>query len=204
MSVDLAGMDATARVRVDYRLQVPPGVTQVPITLLVPRPVGVTDIVARTPTRILEVDLPASETAQRQGVLRFPGEPPTGALTLIVEYAVERSVRPAGAAVEALVPVLAVDWPPADPLPGTFTARLAVPNTVTLHESFPTTLAGPHSDGERGLWDLELSVLPAYLTVRGRVGEAPLLSLSRAVDGGVLALLLILGLVGWRRLREAV
>jgi hypothetical protein len=81
---------------------------------------------------------------------------------------------------------------------------LAVPGDVALYESFPTTLAGPRPDGERGLWDLELSVLPAYLTVRGRVGTAPLLSLNRVVDGGVLALLLVLGVVGWRRLREAV
>lgn len=202
MSVDLAGFDATAGVRVHYRLWVPPGVTEVPITLLTPRPVAVVDLVARTPTRIVEVDLPSSGTAQRRGLVRFPGGPPAGALSLIFEYRVERSVRPAGAAIDAVVPVLAVDWPPAEPLPGTFRARLTVPGNVAVYESFPTTLTGPRSFGGRGLWDVELSVLPAYVRVRGRVGEPPLLSLGRVVDGGVLALLLVLGMVGWRRLRE--
>jgi hypothetical protein len=202
LQVDLSRPGATAHVRIDYRLRVPPGTTRIPITALVSRPGTIADVSAHTPTRALTVELPESSTAQRSGFVHLPGDRPDGVLTLVVEYEVARSITPARADVLYRVPLVAVDWPPADPLPGTFTGRAMVQPDIHVFESFPTTLAGPLGWTGRSVWAVELSVLPAYLTFRGRLYGPPTFTVPRVVDTSILVLLLLLGLLGWSRLRE--
>jgi len=204
MEVDLSRPGATAHVRIDYRLEVPAGVAQIPITALVAVPTDVSQVQAHTPTRTLPVALPRSNTAQRVGVVRLPGDRPAGPLSLTIEYEVSRAITFDGTGVLYQVPLVVVDWPPSDARPGTFTARATVQPSTWVHESFPTTLAGPVGPPGTSVWEVELSVLPVYLKFRGRTAfEAPLLTLPRVVDTSVLALLLLLGFIGWQHMKDA-
>ena len=72
------------------------------------------------------------------------------------------------------------------------------------YEAFPTALSGLARSGtDPGPSVLELSVLPAYVSLRAARGGAPFLTVPRAVDAFVVALLLVLGVVGWRKMRES-
>jgi len=203
MDVDLTDPRGSATVEVAYLLVVPAAVSEVPLTVLSPEPVAVADLVVAGAEGPWRVDLPLSETVQRTGVARVPPADSARRLELRIRYTVRAAATLVGRDARYVVPVVAVGWPPPNPLPGTFRASVQLPAEMVAYEAFPTVLAGL-GGGAAGpdAVALELSVLPAYVSLRARRGGAPLLTVPRVVDGSLMALLLILGIVGWRKMRE--
>lgn len=194
---------ARAEVRVTYGLTVPAGTEAVPLTVLSPAPAAVDGLTARSDDGPLAVELPPSETSQRSGVVRIRAGAAARDMTLVLTYGVDGAFQDSGDGIRVMIPVVAVDWPPSDPLPGTFQARVQLPPDVTPYESFPTTVGGLARGGtDPGPSVLELSVQPAWVSLRARHGPPPTWTVPRVADAFVVLLLLGLGAVGWGRMRE--
>jgi len=203
MEVDLTDPRGSAVVEVTYSLAVPAAVSEVPLTVLSPQPVAVEDLVVEGAEGPWRVDLPLSETVQRTGVARVAPADSARQLELRIGYSVRGAAAIVRRDVRYVVPVVAVDWPPPNPLPGTFRASVRLPRDMVAFEAFPTALAGfGGGAADAGAVALELSVLPAYVSLRARRGGAPVVTIPRVVDGSLIALLLVMGLVGWRKMRE--
>ncbi len=81
-------------------------------------------------------------------------------------------------------------------------AEVTLPATYSLVEAFPTVLNQEIADDERQRYRFSLQVLPSLVRLRGYLGQAPLLPTARAIDLGVLAVLLLVILVSWRWFRR--
>lgn len=113
-------------------------------------------------------------------------------------YRVAGAVERSGPDVRVRVPVLVLDLPPAPGGGPVFHGSVRLPDTWSVSGAFPTGLA---SDGE-GSWEVDLPVVPALVSLRGRSDGAWRPGLPQALDALALVLLLGFGLVGWRHLRE--
>lgn len=121
-------------------------------------------------------------------------------ITVTVSWLVTGGVDEAGPELSVVVPIPALLWAPAEPLPGTFVARVAAGPGARIMEAFPTTFVSqPREDGSV-LLEGELPVLPSVLRLRldreGGMAVRPV----RLLDGAVAALFLALALFGGLRL----
>jgi hypothetical protein len=199
MLVDATG-DVT-QVSIRYELHVPASIDRIPITLLTPEPAVVGGLTTAGHSRVMQGVLSPSETARRTGWLDLTPSPQAEDVTVTITYPVGNATTVEGDRSRTVVPVLAVDWPVEEALPGTFRARIQLPQDMVAYESFPTATGGLAGAGtDPGPSEVELSVVPAYLRVRARRGSAPLFSVNRAADLFVVLLLLALGAWGWSRL----
>ncbi len=198
---DASGPDA--RVRVVYSLRVPAGVDRVPLTVLTPEPAHVEGLGFSTHPRLNAGELPPSPTAQRAGALVLRPHVVDEDIEVTLSYTVRNATVEDDDRLRVVIPVLAVDWPPAEALPGTFRARVQLPLDAVAYEAFPTPTGGLARAGtDPGSSELELSVLPAYVSLRATRGQAPLLSVPRATDTLLVLLLLGLGALGWSKLQR--
>ena len=100
------------------------------------------------------------------------------------------------------IPVFAPAWPPRAALPETFRVNVTLRDGVAAWDAFPATLREVRSaDGAR-TYAATLQVVPAAVSFTARAGAPPRLTLALALDTGVLALLVLSGVVGWRRFRS--
>lgn len=113
-------------------------------------------------------------------------------------YRVAGAVERSGPHVRVRVPVLVLDLPPAPGGGPVFHGSVRLPDTWSVSGAFPTGLAA----GGEGSWEMDLSVVPALVSLRGRSDGAWRPGLPQALDALALVLLLGFGLVGWRHLRE--
>jgi len=120
-----------------------------------------------------------------------------------VRVRVAYSVRESGGEGDPLrIPVARVPWGPEEAAPGTFTARALLGDTLQVLESFPTVGGRVEGEGPDRFHTLDLHVVPSVVTYRLGGSAAVPFGFTRAVDGGVGALLAILGFWGWRALRR--
>ena len=82
------------------------------------------------------------------------------------------------------------------------TARISAPGELCIYGSFPTGIVLEESTDGRSRYAVELQVVPALLTLRTSVGEPPLLTTARLMDGAVIVTLLVFAISGWRYLRR--
>lgn len=101
-----------------------------------------------------------------------------------------------------VVPVPAPTWVPEDPHPGTFRARVRVPEGLTVTESFPTSVVARPDGAEGGTYEVALQGMPSMLVLRVAQGEAPALTLEGVLDVLVVMVLVLMGLAGLRYLRK--
>ncbi len=190
-----------ARVSMRYRLEVDPQTDAVPFTLLLFAPTTVGEIVARAGGETLSVRAPGDGGPRLEGEIELPAAGrASGRVSLELDYRLENAVRASGAEVRIALPMLAVDWAPAEAAPGTFRAEVALPPGTEAREIFPTTPAG---GAEPGIARASLQVLPAAVRVRalpaGRFG----VPLPTALELLVLAAVIGCGMAGLRFVRRA-
>jgi len=101
------------------------------------------------------------------------------------------------------LPIPAPRWVPSSPHPRTFVARVSVPAGWTVLESFPTSATLRPPDGGEGIYEVALQGVPSMLTVRTGRGGRPLVTLKGALDLAVVSLLILLGVLGLRYLRDS-
>ncbi len=205
LEADLPRDGPDVRVRIVYRLAVPPGVDRIPLSALSVDGTRIREMTARLgggePTA---VPWPAGdgEPAGR-ATIPLEGSVPGDSTTMEISYRV-MSERPSGASrTRTRLPVVQVAWPPEEARPGTFTARLALPEDHYVTGTFPTVL-GEVESTEAGVrrYEMDVQVVPGLVSIGLREGEPPVLTFARALDLGVVLLLAVLAVWGFRALRR--
>lgn len=194
-----AGSTGPASVSMTYELDIDSGIDRVPFTVLVFAPTRVDAITAVLAQESLQVSLTDTGPLRLAGEIHLPGPAPASELIAMrIGYRVDEAVRATEAEVRVVLPVVAVDWPPAEALPGVFTADITLPEGMTAREVFPTT-AG--SGAEDGVARASLQVVPAVVQVRARPEGNAAFSLPQALELLVLTIIVGLGVAGLRFLR---
>jgi hypothetical protein len=117
-----------------------------------------------------------------------------------IRYAV---VLPASAGRESRIrlPVVAVMWPPAEALPGTFAVTLDVRADAHIRGAFPSLLRETALTSAARSYGADMQVVPSMIAFDLGGGDPPRLTLEAMLDAGVIALLLLFAVLGWRHVR---
>lgn len=185
------------------------GAREIPLSLLSPEPIRLLSLRVLMDGREMESDrgedsaffLERVREHYWEGSVQLPpGNPgPRDSITLQISYAVEGGWKDHR---RATIPLVVPRWVPFEPLPETFTARIAVPEGHTVTGSFPTSVTEKPEAGRAGNYELGLQGVPAMLILRTEIGNGPLLTLERILDLCVVLVLLIMGAAGVRYLRR--
>ena len=179
-----------AHVSMNYRLELDPGTSAVPFTLLLFAPANVEEISAQVEGEVLPVRLTGAGAPRLEGEIALPaGVTSTGEVSLDVGYRVTDAVREDGAGVRVGLPMLAVDWAPA-----------AATQGMVAREIFPVTPSGGTTPG---VARASLQVLPAVVQVRARPEGSLGLSLPGVLELLVLIVVIACGMAGLRFVRRA-
>jgi len=190
-----------ALVSMNYRLELDPETSAVPFTLLLFAPAHVGEISAQVEGDVLPVRLAGTGAPRLEGEIELPaGVTSTGEVSLDVAYRVTDAVRGDGAGVRVGLPMLAVDWAPAEARPGMFQAEVTLPEGMVAREIFPVTPSGGTTPG---VAHASLQVLPAVVQVRARPEGSLGLSLPGVLELLVLVVVIACGMAGLRFVRKA-
>ena len=200
VSVD-ARETGTAVVSMGYRLEVEPDTRVIPFTLLLFAPAHVEEISAQVDGEVLPLRMADAEAPRLEGEIELPAALATsGRLSLDLGYRVEDAVLEEGVGVRIVLPMLAVDWAPAEARPGVFQAEVALPEGMEAREIFPVT---PTGGSTPGVARASLQVLPAVVQVRARPEGSLGLSLPGVLELLVLIVVIACGMMGLRFVRRA-
>ncbi len=144
---------------------------------------------------VLELDRGVART----GSLRVEPGPTDGSWLVLATYRVRDAVAVRGSSLRAHVPVLSVDRPPTVAGPGFFRAELRIPPEWAVAEGFPS---GIRATDRAGVYEVDLSVVPAVLSFRGRLDGAWRPGVPLVLDLLAGALLVMFSVVGFRHLRS--
>ena len=190
-----------ALVSMNYRLEPDPGTSAVPFTLLLFAPANVEEISAQVDGEVLPVRLTGARAPRLEGEIELPAAlASSGQVSLDVAYRVTDAVREEGAGVRVGLPMLAVDWAPAEARPGVFQAEVTLPEGMVAREIFPVTPSGGTTPG---VARASLQVLPAVVQVRARPEGSLGLSLPGILELLVLITVIACGMAGLRFVRRA-
>lgn len=195
-----ASETGVASVSMNYRLQVDPETRVVPFTLLLFAPATVEEVSAQVEGEALAVRLAIATPPRLEGEIELPaGDAGSGQVSLEVRYRVEDAVAQQGDGVHIVLPMLAVDWAPAEARPGVFQAEVALPEGMEAREIFPVTPSGGTTPG---VARAGLQVLPAVVQVRARPAGSFGLSLPGVLELLVLVAVIACGMAGLRFVRR--
>ncbi len=190
-----------ALVSMNYRLEPDPETSAVPFTLLLFAPANVEEISAQVDGASLPVRLTGAGAPRLEGEIELPAAlASSGQMSLEVAYRVTDAVREEGAGVRVGLPMLAVDWAPAEARPGVFQAEVTLPEGMVAREIFPVTPSGGTTPG---VARASLQVLPAVVQVRARPEGSLGLSLPGVLELLVLVTVIACGMAGLRFVRKA-
>lgn len=190
-----------AVVSMGYRLEVGPDTRVVPFTLLLFAPAHVEEISAQVDGEVLPLSMTDAGAPRLEGEIEVPAAlASSGQVSLDVGYRVEDAVQEDGAGVRVVLPMLAVDWAPAEARPGVFQAEVALPGGMEAREIFPVT---PTGGSTPGMARASLQVVPAVVQVRARPEGSLGLSLPGVLELLVLIVVIACGMVGLRFVRRA-
>jgi hypothetical protein len=164
-------------------------------------PAHVEDISAQVNGEVLPLRMADAGAPRLEGGIELPAARATSErLSLEVGYRVEGAVLEEGAGVRVVLPMLAVDWAPAEARPGMFQAEVALPGGMEAREIFPVT---PTGGSTPGVARASLQVLPAVVQVRARPEGSLGLSLPGVLELLVLIVVIACGMMGLRFVRRA-
>ena len=190
-----------ALVSMNYELEVAAGTGAVPFTLLLFAPATVGEITAQAGEEALALRMTDAAAPRLEGEIELPAAlRSTGQLSLELGYRVGDAVREEGAGVRVVLPMLAVDWAPAEARPGMFQAEVMLPEGMEAREIFPVT---PSGGATPGVARADLQVLPAVVQVRALPEGSVGLSLPGVLELLVLIAVVVCGTVGLRHVRRA-
>ena len=190
------------QVAITYVVRVTPESREVPLAGLL---FGVD--VSTVQVSIAGTDAPIEVTFSPGG--RMSGSVPLGAsavddgpVSFVLRYEVSEGAAATSGPRELRAPILAVMWPPAEAVPGIFSAEVLLPPELTVLGSFPADFREAEDVGEAGGrgYVAELPVLPALLSLRVTEGGGRL-GITTLLDVAVLVLLGAVVVGGWRYLR---
>lgn len=201
--VDFSNGDP-AQVTITYVVRPAPGTDAVPLAGLLFGGVELRSVRVRVAGSTAPIVLDRTDAGRVTGSIPLLGSAlGEMAISLVVSYEVMGASSEAEGVLDARVPILAVTWPPAEALPGTFTAEVLLPGGLTVFESFPADLREAGEAGDVVRYVTELPVLPSLLSIRAAEGGR-LLTTTTLMDVAVLILLGSVALMGWAYLRRGV
>ena len=196
-----ARRSGAALVSMSYRLEVEAETDAVPFTLLLFAPAHVEEISAQVDGAVLPLRMTDAEVPRLVGEIDLPaGVASSGRVALDVGYRVTDAVLEEGAGVRVALPMLAVDWAPAEARPGVFQADVTLPEGMVAREVFPVT---PTGGSVPGVARTSLQVVPAVVQVRARPEGSLGLSLPGVLELLVLVAVIVCGMAGLRFVRRA-
>ena len=200
MTADARAPGATF-VSMNYELELATGTGAVPFTVLLFAPATVGEITARSGGEALAVRMTEAGAPRLEGEIELPAElAGSGRLSLELGYRVGDAVREEGAGVRVVLPMLAVDWAPAEARPGMFQAEVTLGEGMEAREIFPVTPSGGTAPGAARA---SLQVLPAVVRVRALPEGSVGLSLPGVLELLVLIVVVACGTAGLRYVRRA-
>lgn len=198
LTADVSAVGTDAEVRIEYT--VAPGgqdADALRVELLGFGPAAVDSVRVEADGRAIRL-APETGSMRADTFALPPARPDEEEVGVSLTYRVAGAVERSGHDVRVRVPVLVLDLPPAPGGGPVFHGSVRLPDTWSVSGAFPTGLA----ETEKGRWEVDLSVVPALVSLRGRSDGAWRPGLPQALDALALVLLLGFGLVGWRHLRE--
>lgn len=102
------------------------------------------------------------------------------------------------------VPLIFLPFTPRSTQDNLFRATIHVPHEFELVDSFPTVIDDSHQVASENVYEVTLPVIPSMLRLdvakisKGRVGTTEIL------DAFVIGVLLLLGIIGWRKRKSLV
>ena len=191
LSADI-GPEGEAAVSVEYVLSGVRGLGEVEVALL-GFDVATTETLRLPDGRAL--DLAPVSGSRRRATLALDG---SDHARVALTYRIETATRFDGGALRARIPVATVSLPSAADSGDVFHARIRVPTDWVVVEGFPTGLIEVEPD----VFMTDLPVVPSMVSLRGRSDGAWRPGVKLLIDLLTLAILLVVGAVGWRHLRE--
>ncbi len=189
-----------AFVSMNYQLELGTETRVVPFTLLLFAPASVGEISAQAGGVVLPLRMTEDGGPRLEGEIELPaGLAGSGPISLDLGYWVEDAVRSEGEGVRVVLPLLAIDWAPAEASPGTFEAEVTLPEGMEAREIFPVT---PSGGAIPGVARASLQVVPAVVQVRARPEGSFGLSLPRVLELLVLIVVIACGMAGLRYVRR--
>ena len=189
-----------ALVFMNHRLEVQPETDAIPFTLLLFAPTDVEEISARVDGETLAVRVADDGGPRLEGEVELPAAlASSGRVTLDLDYRVAEAVRADGGGVRVVLPMLAVDWAPAEARPRMFQAEVTLPEGMAAREVFPVTPAGGSAPG---VARTSLQVVPAVVRVRARPEGSLGFSLPGVLELLVLVAVIACGMAGLRYVRR--
>ena len=190
-----------ALVAMNYELEVAAGTGAVPFTLLLFAPATVGEITAQVGGEALALRMTDAAAPRLEGEIELPAAlRSTEQLSLELGYRVGDAVREEGEGVQVVLPMLAVDWAPAEARPGMFQAEVLLPEGMEARDIFPVT---PSGGATPGVARADLQVLPAVVQVRALPKGSVGLSLPGVLELLVLIVVIACGMAGLRLVRRA-
>ena len=219
MNVSLPPPGEAVEVRITYRLLPEPGAEEIPLSALVTEPAAIVSLralvdgkdVAPSGESLPSLHFQEVRDHFMEGATRLsvPAAAVAGPLSLQLTYLV-RGAWPEGA--KAVLPLVVPRWAPREPDPTTFVATVEPPLGYAITESFPTSVLSRFASGTNrqsprppDSYEIGLQGVPAMVILRLKEGEVPAVTLERALDLLVVAVLLAMGVMGLRymgRLKE--
>ena len=193
-AMELAGAGAPARVVIRYVVRPMSDTATVPL-VAIPFNASIVDLYATVDGAPADVVLDTRSGAAPRGTVRLPGGLAGRDVQVSLAYRIEGAWPADQATVRA--PVVAVTWPPATALPGTFRGTITLPADHLAYDAFPSTLSADADDGTT--WSFDLQAVPSVVTFAVAAQRQPFLTLAGAVEGTTLGLLLLFSVFGWRR-----
>lgn len=189
-----------ARTSIEVRYRVSPGGTldSIPLTGIEFSGTRLRRLEAEIGGETVPVTLDRSRAPAIGGFvhLRSPS-PSDDTLAVTLTYELDRAIPGSSRQFDLVLPLLLVDWTPAGAPDDMLRARVSIPASYSVQESFPTVPKEMQLSGDLRRYDFRLQVIPTMIRFRGHVGDPPVLSFSRLVDLGVLLLLIVAGALGW-------
>ena len=96
-----------------------------------------------------------------------------------------------------------MDWKPAAATADAFQAVIQLSEEYSLRSVFPAMRWKIDQQAAKSIYSFKLQTIPAWIKFKVFKGSPPLFSLELLVDLGVGLVLILLMLVGWKKLKKA-
>lgn len=120
---------------------------------------------------------------------------------VIIDYKLGR-IDPEKEKHKLLLPLLFVDLEPGSTTSDTFDATISLSKEYALKGIFPAMKWEKLEEGDLDVYSFSLQVIPAWVSFNLYKGQLPLFALEQVVDISVLLVLLVIFLVGWRKMKQ--
>lgn len=105
-------------------------------------------------------------------------------------------------AFDLTLPIVYPDMPSESNIATLFSASLELPENANIYEQFPTQTWSIKSTPPTKVHQLSLPAIPSVITLNRGTGPQPFFSTLRIVGGFIILVLLILLVLGWKKIKQ--